>query len=228
MLIIADKRVPEKAKQSLKLYGDIIFLETESITYQAISGHPDIFFCNTGKGLVVAPNLPDGIKQQMKESGLHFTEGNFAVGLKYPLTAQYNAVVTDNFLIHNLKNTDKKILDLTVDLVKIDVRQAYTRCNLLPLNENSFITSDKGIEKTLLKEGLDVLYVSPAGIELPGFDNGFFGGACGVYDGKVFILGSLSKFGEGDKVRAFINDRKMEIVELYEGGLFDGGSILFV
>jgi hypothetical protein len=39
-------------------------------------------------------------------------------------------------------------------LTPIHVNQGYTRCNLLALNENLFITSDKGICNSLLDHGL--------------------------------------------------------------------------
>jgi len=227
MLIISDNRIPEEAKNNLQRYGDVMFIETEGIVYDAVSGHPDIFFCDTGNGLIVAPNLPDGIKRKLKDYSAGFIEGDKAVGEKYPATASYNAVVTSKYLIHNLKVTDKAIFDNTGNLIKIDVKQAYTRCNLLPVKDDRFITSDKGIEKSLLRYRLEVLYVNPSDIILPGFRNGFFGGVCGVYENRVFIIGSLDKFGDGSNVRAFLKRLDMEIVELYDGELYDGGSLLF-
>ena len=44
---------------------------------------------------------------------------------------------------------------------------------------------------------------------------------------KVFIIGTLDKFGDGSNDRAFLKRLDMEIVELYDGDLYDGGSILF-
>ena len=228
MLIISDKRIPEKAKEKLQHYGDVMFIETEGIVYEAVSGHPDIFFCYSGNGLVVAPNLPDNLKRKLINYQVDFIEGNKPVGKKFPASASYNAVVTSKYLIHNLKYTDRAILNNTGNLIQIDVNQAYTRCNLLPVNEDCFITSDRGIEKTLLQKGLEVLYVEPSDILLPGFRNGFFGGACGVYENKVFITGSLDRFGDGNKVRTFLKRFDMEVVELYDGRLFDGGSILIL
>ncbi len=227
MLIIADNRIPDKAKQKLLEYGNVIFLETQGITYEAISGHPDIFFCKIKEDLVIVPNLPNKFKKQLKDLRVNFIEGDRSVGTKYPATSSYNAVVTQKYLIHNLKYTDSAIKNATENLIKIDVNQAYTRCNLLPLNKDSFITSDRGTEKALLQNGLDVLYVDSLDILLPGFPNGFFGGACGVYEGKVFVLGSLDRYNNGRRVRSFIERLEMEIIELCEGKLFDGGSLIF-
>jgi hypothetical protein len=96
------------------------------------------------------------------------------------------------------------------------------------MGENSFITSDRGIQKTLSAKGLEILYVSPEGILLPGFRNGFFGGSCGLHEGSLFISGSLTHFGEGQNVRRFADNHSVEIIELYDGPLVDGGGIFFL
>ncbi|NOX47144.1 MAG: hypothetical protein GXO89_09230 [Chlorobi bacterium] len=225
-MIIANKRLPEQAKDKLKGFGDVLFLETEGITYNAISGHPDIFFCTGNNKLIVAPNLPEKFKVELMNRSLDFVFGKKPVGVKYPETAFYNAVVTDNYLIHNLKYTDTAILESSENLKMINVKQAYTRCNLLSLPGDRFITSDRGIEKALINEGLEILYVSPRDVLLPGFEHGFFGGACGVFENKLLLIGSLEHFNDGEKIRQFLAKAKMEIIELYDGPLVDGGSIL--
>ena len=111
---------------------------------------------------------------------------------------------------------------------QIHVNQGYTRCNLLPLPDNCFITSDKGIYTILTDEGLDVLYVDPAGIQLEGFPNGFIGGVCGVKDRTIYMAGSLKRYKEGQKMKDFFLQHMMTWVELYDGPLIDGGSILFL
>lgn len=226
MLILTDIRIPVAALRTLKKYGEVLPFETSEITYPAISGHPDIFFCQSGNDLVVAPNTPKIITTKLKALSIPFREGKTDVGSVYPQTAVYNAVTTNKYLIHNLKFTDPEILKGCVHLEKIDVKQAYTRCSLLPLKNDRFITSDKGIEKVLLQKGLEVEFVKPGGILLPGFDHGFFGGTSGVFEDKVFFIGNLDHFPEGEKVRQFLS--AYEIIELYDGPLFDGGSLFFI
>ena len=65
MFIIADNRIPPQAKEKLSEYGEIINFSTKGITYEAISGHPDIFFCQVNNKLIVAPNLPDLYKNTL-------------------------------------------------------------------------------------------------------------------------------------------------------------------
>ena len=235
MLIIIDKRLPVEAKQSLAKYGEVLKFASSGITYEAISGHPDIFLCQTPAGLVVAPNTPAEYLAIFTSRKIPFTLGRRPIGNVYPETALYNAVATGKYLIHNLNITDTILAALTtslntsnITLSAINTNQGYTRCNLISLDETHFITTDKGIEKALLAKDLDVHFISPAGVLLPGFDHGFFGGCCGVWDKTLFIAGTLDHFPQGGKVLEIVTGIGMKIIELYDGPLFDGGGIFFL
>jgi hypothetical protein len=228
MLILIDQKMPAEAKKTLASFGDLLELKTEGITYQAISGHPDIFICQSADKLIVAPNLPEEYLTKLKNNFSNLITGEFPVGKEYPDTARYNAVATKNHLIHNFRHTDFMITRTLENLHPIQVDQGYCRCNLLPLKDDHFITSDEGIYKVLSRNQLDVLIVSPEGIYLEGFPHGFFGGCCGIWEDKVFVNGSLSLFPVGEKVSNWLNKLGYEIIELYDGPLEDCGSIIFV
>lgn len=227
-LIVADKRLPEKALSRLEKEGELLLFETRQLVYEAISGHPDIFFCRLPDGLVLAPNLPENYKEIIRARGIPFTMGLGEVGAQYPDSAHYNVVVTERYLIGNGDHMDPVISTQASSLKRIEVRQAYTRCNLLPLNNDRFLTSDEGIWKNMKTAGLSVMYVDPSAILLPGFKNGFFGGCCGCYGDTVFMLGSLDFHKDGDQIKSFIHASECEIVSLYDGPLIDGGSLLFL
>lgn len=226
--IITNNSIPALAHKQLSKYGKVINFETKGIAYPAISCHPDVFICECDKQLIIAPNTPDEFIVSLVNNNVSFIKGVNNVGNNYPETAFYNAVVTENYLIHNLKITDNIIIDVCSHKKSIHVKQAYTRCNLLPLKNNSFITSDIGIHKTLSSEKLNVLFVDPDGILLPGFKHGFFGGVCGISNDHVYILGILNKFQDGEITSAFLKDLGYQIIELYDGPLYDGGSLMFV
>ena len=228
MLIIADSRCPSEAIKKLEIYGEVISFQTNGIVYEAISGHPDIFFIKAETGLILAPNVPDKFKKILNKKNISFFEGENGVDKIYPQTAAYNAVITEELFIHNLKYTDKYLLEKFSGLEKIHVNQAYTRCSLLHLGKRNFITSDSGIEKVLKKNQCEVLFVNPAEIILPGMKNGFFGGCCGIFGNTVYIIGNLDFFPDGEKVREFIFSLGFDLVELYDGPLYDGGSLIFI
>jgi hypothetical protein len=228
MLIIIDEKMSAEAKKMLASHGDLLELKTEGITYPSISGHPDIFFCQSDDKLIVAPNLPGHYFNKLAEHKVDFIRGEFPVGLEYPATARYNAVATKTHLIHNFRHTDFMITRTLDELHPVHVDQGYCRCNLLPLKDDHFITTDQGIYKVLVQQGLDVIYVTSEGIALEGFPNGFFGGCCGVWKGKVFINGNLKRYEEGEKVRHYLEKMGYDIIELIEGQLEDVGSIFFL
>lgn len=220
--------MPPEAKEKLAEFGELLELETSGITYPAISGHPDIFFCQTPVGLIVAPNLPDIHLQQLQRNNIHFITGAKPVGAAYPETSHYNAVVTSEYLIHNLSFTDPALINACSELPSIKVKQAYTRCNLLALGKKTFLTSDIGIHKTFFKTELQCHYFDPKKIRLPGFAHGFLGGACGIWNHKIFLCGSLRHHEWGNQFRAIAENDGYEICELNGEPLMDVGSILFV
>ena len=179
MCVIASATMPAEARENLSKLGSVTWLEPSDLAYPSISSHPDIFFfCHNERhceSVVYAENvhivLPPNIRA---------VRGGEPIGHKYPETCHYNAVGIGNTLIHNLLHTDSSILDLYGKMwtksVQLNVNQGYTRCNLLALDENDYITSDFGIKKVLEENGFNVFYVDPHQIALPGHDHGFFPG----------------------------------------------------
>lgn len=228
MLIIVDRRISSKGLKELSHWGEVIMFGTENMTYDAISCHPDVFFCMINDKIIVAANCPDEYKNSLTEKGIKLIGGIKSVGAQYPESAYYNAVTTDTLLIHNLKFTDKRIFDSVSDVKHINVNQAYTRCNLLHISGNNFITSDRGIEKKLLSCDFNILYINPEQINLPGFKHGFFGGCCGMVKNKLFINGSLQFVSEKKRFLGLCDQLEVEIIELTNEALSDIGSILFI
>jgi len=224
-LIVTDKKLPLPAKNTLKTFAELQFLQTEKIVYKSIGGHPDIFLCQGIEGIVVAPSLPQEILVHLGYAGVQVVKGISDPGKTYPDSARYNAVVTADLIIHNLKITDPAIFKTFPGRKHLHVNQGYTRCNLLALDDNHFITSDHGIEKALLAEGKLVMFADPAPVKLKGQKYGFFPGCCGILNGEVIIAGSLTFHPDGEQIREFINDSGLNIRELYQGPLTDVGGI---
>lgn len=228
MLILLDRKMPEAAKEKLATYGQIVEFATKGITYDAISGHPDIFFCPTPAGLIVAPNLPEEYFGILDQNKIHYFKGFLPVGMEYPETACYNSLVTGKFSIQNPSNSEPIIHDLNPNTQVIQVKQGYVRCNLIALPNETFITSDCGIEKSLKQRNLEVLYVDPTCVKLDGFKHGFFGGTCGLFENTLFVSGSLKYFKEQDIIESFVKLAGVSIIELYDGQPIDVGTILFL
>lgn len=228
MFILVDARINEVAKSALASYGEIVEFSTRGITYDAISGHPDIFFCPSPGGLIVAPNLPKQYFSILRKHKIHYITGILPVGNTFPESARYNSLVTEKYLIQNPAISDSVIQKLNPTIESIAIKQGYTRCSLLALPNGTFITSDRGIEKKLKQRLCEVLFVNPHCIELATFEHGFFGGICGMYANLLFVNGSLSFFKEETQIRQFVAQADMQIVELHIGKPVDIGTILFL
>ena len=242
--IIADSRMPEEAKKNLKKLGNVLFINPTSVTYNSIASHPDIFFFQKDDALIYAPNAPKRIIKELKKRKIKLIEGKKEVGKKYPETVPYNAVGIGNLLIHNLKHTDETILSSYEN--HINVNQGYTRCNLLALNENAFITSDVGIFNAVNSQQTtdnslypheshvetygrtSVLYIDPKQIKLEGQKNGFFPGCCGVWKNNLIVCGSTKNLKEKAELDKFLKDNNFNLIELYDGDLIDVGSIFLI
>ncbi|MFZ4464570.1 MAG: DUF6873 family GME fold protein [Bacteroidales bacterium] len=228
MKIIADSRLSIEAKHYLENLGDVLFLDPQENAYESISAHPDIYFFKHRNRLITAKNIPENWENWLIDHHIHFTKGISIIGKMYPETAYFNAVSVGNLLIHNVKYTDQKILDEFLESSQIHVNQAYTRCNLLALNEKYFITSDHGIEKQLLKSKKVVLYFDPHSVILSGQDYGFFGGCCGISDKILYVNGSINQLPEKRILIEFIHSQGFTLKEISSEPLTDCGSILFI
>ncbi len=228
MPFLIDKRINPTALHNLERLDTVIPFMTDGITYPAISGHPDIFFCVSGDLLIASEAVPDNIIRQLDDAGVDILISKNRPGMQYPSSAIFNAVVTDSFLIHCTDITDISIKENTTGKTQINVSQGYTRCNLLVPDERLWITSDAGIFKILNEKGLNVLSVDPKQVSLQGFSHGFFGGCCGVFKNRILVNGSLKNLKEGKAIRHDLEKYEYQVIELHQGMLEDVGSIMVI
>lgn len=229
MLFIIDERSSLEAKYRLGRFGKVVELSTDGIVYNAISGHPDIFICQVdNNSAIIAPNIPVNYAQQIEAYGIRVILGTTPLGNKYPQTARYNALFTQNYLICNLKHIDSKVLEHIDDRIIIDVSQGYVRCNTINLGDDVFITSDITIYKNIIRHVETVVYVDPQEIFINDFKHGFIGGAMGYNSNskQLFVNGSLNRIKDGYKIIDVCNIQNINIIELSSSQLYDGGGIM--
>jgi len=229
-LVIADKKIQNSASESLEKLAEVLWFETEGICYNAISGHADVFFCKFEDVLVVAPNCPDYALAFLDKHKVNYVLGYEKVGAKFPETVKYNALINSEYLIHNLKYTDRKILELAEEkkLKLINIKQSYTRCTSLFLNKHKLLTSDELFYNKMTGLGFNVLLIKSKKIKLEGFEFGFIGGCAGVSDGKIVFTSSISKLEESCEIRQFCESSGIEIIELTCEVMTDIGGLIFL
>lgn len=176
---------------------------------KGVGAHADLHMCRIGNGAVFAES------------------GDFSPN--YPQNAAFCAVCLDRYLIHRLDITAPSVLKRAEELglTPVNVRQGYTRCSTVVVSGNAIITSDKGIYNAGLSlPDVDVLLINEGHVSLPGFPDGFLGGASGRAGGEIIFNGDLSRHPDFEAISDFIRSHGAEVRYFPEYELCDIGSII--
>lgn len=218
-------------KDALRSKGyEIIEIVGTDKVYDSISSHSDIYLCKICDQLVVAPVQLPFIREKLMENGTNYVSGEKDPGLKYPENVKYNAAQMGGRLIHNMNHTDSAVLLAAKEhgLELTDVKQGYTKCNLVVVDGNSAITSDMGLAAALKNNGLDVLVISQGHVKLEGFPYGFLGGTSGRVGDEIVFNGDLSVHPDFQAIRDFIQTKGLRALWFEEYPLEDIGSIIYL
>ena len=218
-------------KDALRDKGyELIEIAGTDKVYDAISSHGDIYVCKICGELIVAPVQLPLLQEKLLKNGISYMPGASDPGRRYPENVRYNAAQIGRRLIHNTKHSDPVVLRAAKEhaLELIDVKQGYTKCNLVVVDEDSAITSDMGLSAVLIKRGIDVLTVSQGHVKLKGFPYGFLGGASGRVGNEIVFNGNLSAHPDFQAIKEFIRKRGLDAVWFEEYPLKDVGSIIQV
>lgn len=175
----------------------------------AIASHPDILYCRLSSGA---------------DSGIY--RGDAALlGDSYPSDCIYNAACVGKYIIASQAVSQELVEQSGLDY--IPVKQGYTKCNLVVVDDRHVITEDEGIARTLAeKTDLECLLVHPREVVLSGYANGFIGGASGRIDDEILFNGDLSVHSDHEKIKSFIEGCGLRIRYFKDYPLTDIGSIV--
>lgn len=226
MKIIIDSRMRNVEKEYLAQYGELIEIPYHDICYDEVSSHPDIFFAKIDGVLFKAPNvkmnLPYGIV------------GNSLVEGKYPNDVRYNVCQIGNNIVHNFKYTDSKIMNYITEqkMSKINVKQGYSNCSICVTSDNSCITSDMNIYKTLRPFNIDSCLIEEENIKLldkNGLETemrGFIGGATAVIDNTFILFGDIDYMKNKEDLLEHLRKYSLKIKDFKGLNIYDYGGII--
>ena len=190
-------------------FSDVILVDKTAPVYDAVSCHADIYYCR----------LPNGDVMKALDG---------EIGEKYPRNIGFNAVCLDKYFIHNLKFTNRRLMEYVqnLGLKLINVRQGYTKCSCVVVDSNSVITADDGIYNTLSKfEEIDVLKIQNGYVKLDGFEYGFLGGASGRVGDTLYFSGDVTRHPDFASIKTFVENRNVKL-KWFDFELTDIGSII--
>jgi hypothetical protein len=209
--------VSENANLILKSYlkslgHQLALVYATDLVYSAVSAHPDIYMCKMGADKKASIFIGD--KSQL--------------GFKYPANVKFNAVCLGKYFFHNLKYTSpiliQEVQELGLEI--INVKQGYTKCNTVVVDEGAIITSDTSILKALKSYPIEVLHIQPGHVNLSDFPYGFLGGASGKVGNEIIFNGNLEAHPDFNQIKEFIESRGLTAKYFTEYTLEDIGSII--
>ena len=231
LLALIDKRITKDMKAKLNDLNINIIESTPCIeTYDAINCHPDITILKINdNNIIVAPNVYDYYSKKLCPLGFNIIKGNSLIKSKYPYNIAYNVAIFGKYAIHNLKYTDKKVLEFLDknNFTKINVKQGYCKCSICIVDENSIITSDEGIYKEVIKHDIDCLLIEKGHIDLFDLSYGFIGGCSGLISkDDLIFFGDISKHPNYNEIKKFVESKNKNIISLSDEKLLDLGSLI--
>ena len=189
--------------------------------------HPDILVNNIRKGMWIcesnAAYLPKELPRDL------FIESETELSNLYPYDCPFNNFRLGHALICG-KSADyliKAYADYEERLI-VFVKQNYTKCCTVIVNERAVITSDISIGKTMRRHGFDVLTIEDSvQIGLNGYSYGLIGGCAGkISDDTIAFTGNLNTYRYGEDIRAFCNNHNVYALSLTNNPMYDYGGIL--
>jgi hypothetical protein len=229
--VIVDYRIDDIERFTLEKLGfRVLSIPPSNVLYEAVSGHPDMLIHVIDKtSIMVHKEMSLDFINELVDLKIDVhTSANF-LQRNYPFNVALNAVNLDNLFIHNLKYTDNELLQLKNDKKLKNVKQGYTKCSTAIVKNNAIMTSDTGIARCAIEEGIDALLLPPGDIVLPGLDYGFIGGCCGLLEDAVLAFyGNLRFYAYEKEILSFLKKHRVEPVYLRDGKLIDRGSIFTI
>lgn len=228
MHVICDYRISQSEEYILNESGyEVIKCPKCDTLYDAVCGHPDMLLhILNNKKIIVHKAMKKEFTNSLKKLEFEVLYSAKNIKSKYPDDIILNAFSLKDMYIHNLKYTDKELLNNISNYNLIDVTQGYSKCSVAIINENSIITSDRIISEKLIKRGIDVLLLPPGDIELPNLNYGFIGGTCGLLcKNTLAFYGNLKFYKYGKEVLSFLKKKGVAPLYLSDGKLIDRGSI---
>ncbi len=227
--------ISEKANPIIKEYlknssYNVINVKKTNAVYKAVSSHTDIYICKVGEEIIIAKEQLKLLQKDLEINKIKYEEGASLLGYSYPSNIIYNAVHMGNYFIHNTKYTDAAVLDSAhrKGLKILHVKQGYTNCSLVVIDDDSVITSDKGLSRVLKMYNIDVLEIQQGSVRLEGFEYGFLGGASGKIGNTILFNGNLEHHPDYMKIKQFIDRKGFDVKYFTDYLLEDIGSIVTI
>lgn len=214
---------------SLPEVDEVVKLPPDRQIAEPICDHPDSLICIFEGKLYAHAKYANVAKGELsficQRCGLELVAVDCERDSKYPLDCGFNALtLPDRNLIIG---REKSLAEPLKSLPLANTNQGYAGCTAL-YADGTVITADPSMEKACMGIGIPVYKISGRDISLPGYNEGFIGGAGGAFDKTVCLFGSPEYSKSAREVEDFCKSNSLTLVCLENGPLTDRGGIKFV
>ncbi len=212
-----------------KLSISVLNCETNILLDRSICNHSDILIHHLGDNNILMSKEQMFLSKTLLEFGFNINYIKNCIKSPYPNDVRFNAARLGKYLICNPKLLAHEILEIAEynDLKIIPVNQGYSKCSICAIDEHSIITDDRGISVACELKGLDTLLISKGSVKIKEYSYGFIGGCTGLIDkNKLAFCGNVEKHSDYKEILKFLDEHKIDPVNLYEGDLLDIGGII--
>ena len=216
------------------LCAEVLLLPPAEGMDPRVASHPDMLMMAIGRDVAVPASYAARADVQpilntlRHRCGIRVMTTEKSPGDSYPHDVVCNALMYGGKLYGKLSALAPEILRLAdADGIEaVDVAQGYAGCSALACRD-ILLTADPSIRSAISERGGNVLLLSPGGIDLPGYDTGFIGGAGGYADGHAVFFGDVRRHPDGDRITQALSARGIVCHCLGERELTDFGGIKF-
>ena len=211
---------------------DVISLPPYNKLDLPVAAHPDMLFCVLDDTVFCYKDyvLENSLYSLLENEGYNVVFVSNICDKVYPLDISLNVLVMGKTLFCNVKHTAKEIIDYGNDngYSIVNVKQGYSACSTLVIDENTAITSDIGILSAIEKAGKNAILIKNDDIILSGYNCGFIGGATGKIENDVFIFGEIELISEYKEISVLLESKGCKIVPVLSGRVYDFGGIKLI
>ena len=189
--------------------------------------HADVSALHLGNNKIIVDTQQADLIKKLTSIGMDVYTTVSPIAGVYPGDVVLNFAICGNSIIGNFKYADGNLYRLSEAKKRINVRQGYTKCSMLIVDEDAVITDDESIHKKMTAFGKDSLLVSKGDVMLRGHAYGFIGGASfKISHDTVAFFGDITKHRDYFAIKTFAEKYGCRIISTDDGALRDiGGAV---
>ena len=231
-LAIVGERCPDSAVGkllSLPDVSDVIKLPADRQIAEPIADHPDSLICIFENKLYAHSEYAKSALRELsyicEKASLELCPVDCERSCRYPLDCGFNVLILPD--LHQLIGRKKSLCEPLKSFCTANTNQGYAGCTALYAG-GTVITADPSIKAASQAFGIPVYSISGNDISLPGYNEGFIGGAGGSFDKTVCLFGSPEYSQSAREVKDFCKRNSLSLICLEDAPLTDRGGVKFV